>query len=783
MTSKDRNSSKSELLYLIYQHLKEHGYQKAAGVLRKQLTQKETSTPQTSLDDIYINWLNSVEGSKKRTEHIVSPMKKHILSDPASNKEIAGRKTTVLSASQTSKTITHVKPTLTKAAVKESETSGSESTDASETEEKTSQPQNSVATLKANSAPENSKAQTAVTSEPAKSSGSENGSETEDEIQPSQVPFFTPKQTPNKPLGLPMVTSKGDDSDSTSEDSDSEEDTVALKATQTTPATPGTSIKHKGAEVMTVKKDSMTKLQGELTQTQAKTSLPSLLKILAVSKQSRVTTGSSSKQEESLIKHITTKGSPVKPTQATPIKTTVSPMKAATTPKTSTPGKNARSSESETTQDSDSEEDTPAKPILAKVSPTISNHSIPIKATASAKVRAIGKRAESSDTPVKGPAKSVLTKGLKSTQPTPVKTASTPKKQAFGKKAKCSDSESTDDSESEEEAPTKTVLAKGTINKSSQSTPMKSTATTKTPATATSKTPAAGKKDKTSDSGSTDDSEIAKKTSKGKEVESKSSSSQANPKVTNPASTKKTILGANETMKATVGVKRKMSQEKFETNSEKLKKKKKELHKAIGSLPSKPLAAPAWGDSDSDSSLDVEKWKKLALQLTDVDIVKIDAMTPVVPCSPTQAKAKKKGKAMGNRETKAVEKKGNISESRNEKSLPVTGHLSGSKGEDSMAATAAKTTPVKRPLSTIIPEQGGPQTPKKRKTSGKESTKKSGKLTTLPEPNKEKDVKGKKKNKEKAKLKEDKADVHQISPANTNLPLGKKPKKSEVIQE
>jgi hypothetical protein len=39
MTSKDPSASNSSLLYLIYQHLKENGYQKAANVLKKHVTQ------------------------------------------------------------------------------------------------------------------------------------------------------------------------------------------------------------------------------------------------------------------------------------------------------------------------------------------------------------------------------------------------------------------------------------------------------------------------------------------------------------------------------------------------------------------------------------------------------------------------------------------------------------------------------------------------------------------------------------------------------------------------
>ncbi|XP_061690681.1 ribosomal RNA processing protein 1 homolog B [Syngnathoides biaculeatus] len=87
-------------------------------------------------------------------------------------------------------------------------------------------------------------------------------------------------------------------------------------------------------------------------------------------------------------------------------------------------------------------------------------------------------------------------------------------------------------------------------------------------------------------------------------------------------------------------------------------KKLKQEHKAV---------AVDDGDSDSDSSLDVEKWRRMLVQMTEVDIAKIDTINALDPFTPkpakkrvrkTQAKPKidTSGKQLAEKKSDLVEK-------------------------------------------------------------------------------------------------------------------------------
>ncbi|XP_058852054.1 nucleolar protein dao-5-like isoform X2 [Acipenser ruthenus] len=90
MSVKDRDPSGNELLRLIYQHLNENGYQKAAKELKLHVGQKAVPTQEASLQDIYSYWAKAPEHLRKRKlnqVNSVSPRKKPRLSDPASSSE------------------------------------------------------------------------------------------------------------------------------------------------------------------------------------------------------------------------------------------------------------------------------------------------------------------------------------------------------------------------------------------------------------------------------------------------------------------------------------------------------------------------------------------------------------------------------------------------------------------------------------------------------------------------------------------------------------------------
>eukprot|EP00064_Thunnus_orientalis_P014288 superscaffoldBa00002464_g14330 len=130
------------------------------------------------------------------------------------------------------------------------------------------------------------------------------------------------------------------------------------------------------------------------------------------------------------------------------------------------------------------------------------------------------------------------------------------------------------------------------------------------------------------------------------------------PSVAKPATPKKKKEPAKKAetpKKKSVPAKRKKSEE----NAVKAKKSK-----------TKDKVAAAGGDSsDSDSSLDVEKWKRLLLQMTDADIAKMDTINALDSSSPTKkrvrkprAKAPAKTDTLVKQNNETVEKNGEVEE-------------------------------------------------------------------------------------------------------------------------
>ncbi|XP_034149287.1 nucleolar protein dao-5 [Esox lucius] len=94
MTSFDPDASHSALLYLIYHHLKENGYKKAANVLKKHVTQIETPEEITSLHDIYTSWIkvSEIGQNAKQEPEVDSTTLKKIKDDPATKEEVVDLK-------------------------------------------------------------------------------------------------------------------------------------------------------------------------------------------------------------------------------------------------------------------------------------------------------------------------------------------------------------------------------------------------------------------------------------------------------------------------------------------------------------------------------------------------------------------------------------------------------------------------------------------------------------------------------------------------------------------
>ncbi|KAI5626846.1 adenosine deaminase domain-containing protein 1 [Silurus asotus] len=80
MTSKDNSSSEHALINLIYRHLKENGYKKAASALKKHAPQVETTNVKVSLGDIFEKWTSKKRKSDKHNYLCTSSVPK-----PAAN--------------------------------------------------------------------------------------------------------------------------------------------------------------------------------------------------------------------------------------------------------------------------------------------------------------------------------------------------------------------------------------------------------------------------------------------------------------------------------------------------------------------------------------------------------------------------------------------------------------------------------------------------------------------------------------------------------------------------
>ncbi|XP_040924070.1 DNA ligase 1-like isoform X2 [Betta splendens] len=78
------------LLFLIYQHLKVHGFHKAAKVLEEHVTQVETPEERSNLQDIYTGWVklcSLAQHAKQETEDSTSSKVKSIKQEPATREE------------------------------------------------------------------------------------------------------------------------------------------------------------------------------------------------------------------------------------------------------------------------------------------------------------------------------------------------------------------------------------------------------------------------------------------------------------------------------------------------------------------------------------------------------------------------------------------------------------------------------------------------------------------------------------------------------------------------
>ncbi|KAM6919193.1 uncharacterized protein FYW49_008711 [Xenentodon cancila] len=75
------------LLFLIYQHLKLNGYNKAAQVLEKHVTQVETPEESSNLHDIYTGWMKLCSLAKQEMDDSGNVKKKTIKPEPSTSEE------------------------------------------------------------------------------------------------------------------------------------------------------------------------------------------------------------------------------------------------------------------------------------------------------------------------------------------------------------------------------------------------------------------------------------------------------------------------------------------------------------------------------------------------------------------------------------------------------------------------------------------------------------------------------------------------------------------------
>ncbi|KAI1898480.1 hypothetical protein AGOR_G00072780 [Albula goreensis] len=667
-------------------------------------------------------------------------------------------------------------PSQAKAAGKQAESSDSESSDDSDSEEETAAqkvvpvtPVKSVESKTPNQAKATLKA-TPKTSAPAEKEESDttDSSESEEEAPAKPVPAKAASSTPVKPSqstpsqakAAPKTLAAGKQAESSdsesSDDSESEEETPAQKAVPNTPA-----------KSMAVK-----------TPNQAKATLKATPKTMAPAEDEESdTTDSSESEEEAPAKPVPAKVAsltPVKPSQSTP-----SQAKAA--PKTPAAGKQAESSDSESSDDSESGEEAPpqkAGPVTpAKVGSVIPSKGTP-QATPKASAPAEEEESDTTDSS-ESEEESATSKVAAINKAVPVKQKAMPV--GPGTAYKEDSSSSSVDSDSEEE----TALSKATsvVSGSSAVSALPTTVPETSSDSSSSEedasqsllTPKATPGKPTQKSKKTVGEEVNKKKapvlSKDKNVIPKTPVATKGVKNSIPATPAQhdsdsdstnidlddlkeltykvvhahkekggSICDSSSTSKkkslaSTPSQKKKASKQKSETKSAKAKKRKTAptLPEAVNKekmLPAQSPAVPAWreSESDSDSSLDVEKWKKLALRLSDADIAKMEEIdslsanysTQVLSDKSQKKKEKpktKKGKAVGNGKDKASPKKSKPAASRAKKATGTVSEsvsTSGAQGNFITLVTKAKS--GKRPASALnTSNQDNHESSKKRK--------------------------------------------------------------------
>ncbi|CAB1333187.1 unnamed protein product, partial [Coregonus sp. 'balchen'] len=235
MTSKDPNASNSALLYLIYQHLKENGYQKAANVLKKHVTQIETPEEITSLHAIYTSWtkVSEIGQNPKQEPEVDSTTLKKIKADPSTKEDVDSKPIDPLPPA----------PHTPQAATPENE-------------ELVPQDEKLSSTPVSNGTVETSAPVPAVTPlKPAESSDSD--SESEEEIPFTQGATVTPKASSAVPTTTPSKPADGD-SQSDSENEIPPSQTVVTPSKAAAPTESSDSDDSDTEEEVTVKKPALT---------------------------------------------------------------------------------------------------------------------------------------------------------------------------------------------------------------------------------------------------------------------------------------------------------------------------------------------------------------------------------------------------------------------------------------------------------------------------------------------------------------------------------------------
>ncbi|KAM6984996.1 uncharacterized protein FYW47_000833 [Aplochiton taeniatus] len=238
MASNGDDATESALLYLIYQHLKDNGFQKAANVLKKHVTQVETPEA-SSLHDIYKSWSKLCElgqDAKQEPEIDSTTLKKSIKADPSSGqKDIKKEEMDVKPASEAllppppcsaaqpgndepasdgASIQAEADEAVPPAAVSKAETGGSESDEEEESP------------VKARSPPAASKTPVKISGATKEGSSDSDSSDSEEETStqtPSKSSVSKPPALTKTPVKESITSKKSSSSDSDSSDSEDEE--------------------------------------------------------------------------------------------------------------------------------------------------------------------------------------------------------------------------------------------------------------------------------------------------------------------------------------------------------------------------------------------------------------------------------------------------------------------------------------------------------------------------------------------------------------------------------